>query len=151
MDPATLFSWANDAVLPFWALLVLAPHWTWTQRLVHSSLVPAALGVVYASIVLTSTPPGPEATGGAELGSLAWVMAMFTSPMAVVAGWIHYLAFDLFVGAWEVRDAQRLGIRHWYAAPCVLLTFMLGPLGLLCYLALRLALRRTTSLDEAPV
>ena len=56
---------------------------------------------------------------------------LFTSPHAVLAGWIHYLAFDLFVGAWEVRDARRHGLSHWMVVPCLALTLMLGPFGLL--------------------
>jgi hypothetical protein len=57
--------------------------------------------------------------------------------MLAMAGWLHYLAFDLFIGAWEVRDAQRHGIPHLLVIPCLLLTFLLGPIGLLCYMAAR--------------
>jgi hypothetical protein len=60
----------------------------------------------------------------------------------LLAGWIHYLAFDLFVGSWEVRDAQRVGIHHLFVVPCLVLTVLFGPIGLLLYLLLRAALRR---------
>ena len=53
-------------------------------------------------------------------------------------GWIHYLAFDLFVGAWEVRDAQARGIHHLLVIPCLFLTLMAGPGGLLLYWAIRI-------------
>ena len=65
------------------------------------------------------------------------VMAIFDQPQTVVAAWLHYLIFDLFVGAWEVRDAARRGVPHLWVAPCLLLTFLFGPLGLLAYLSLR--------------
>jgi hypothetical protein len=52
-------------------------------------------------------------------------------------GWAHYLAFDLFVGSWEVRDSQRLKIPHWQVVPCLLFTLMVGPVGLVLYLTLR--------------
>jgi hypothetical protein len=61
---------------------------------------------------------------------------------ALLAGWIHYLAFDLFTGAWEARDARRLRISRWLVAPCLLLTFLFGPLGLGLYLLLRAGLRK---------
>jgi len=143
MDASTLFLICNTAVLPFWALLVFAPGWEWTRRLVHSALVPAALSCVYAAaLAIAETPPD------ANFGSLAGVMALFSVPEAVLAGWVHYLVFDLFVGAWEVRDARRCGIPHLAIVPAVLLTLGLGPLGLTLYLAIRASLRRTGSLVE---
>ncbi len=69
--------------------------------------------------------------------SLAGIGALFTDPRAVLIGWIHYLAFDLWVGAWEAEEGRRLGLSHWLVAPCLFLTFMLGPLGLLAFLGLR--------------
>ncbi len=77
-------------------------------------------------------------------------MTLFEEPEAVMAGWIHYLVFDLFIGAWEVRDARRLKIPHLAVVPCLVLTFMLGPVGLLLYLILRWSMRRAFVLDEAP-
>ena len=59
--------------------------------------------------------------------------------LAAMAGWLHYLAFDLFVGAWEVREARRVGLPHWVILPALALTFLFGPLGLLVFLALRAA------------
>ena len=76
---------------------------------------------------------------GRRLGA---VRALFADDRALLAGWTHYLAFDLFVGSWEVRDAQRVGVHHLLVAPCLLLTFLLGPVGLLLYFALRAGLRR---------
>jgi hypothetical protein len=146
MDPATLFTICNTAVLPFWALLVVAPGWTWTQRLVHSALVPALLGSVYVLVMSLASPPE-----GGSMGSLAGVMALFTSPEAVLGGWVHYLVFDLFVGAWEARDARRLEIPHWIVVPCLLLTLMLGPAGLALYCAVRAGMRQRFSLMEESV
>jgi hypothetical protein len=84
--------------------------------------------------------PSPK---GGGFNSLAQVAVLFSSPYALLAGWIHYLAFDLFTGAWEARDAARLGISRWAVAPCLLLTFLFGPLGLSLYLLLKLAMRRS--------
>jgi hypothetical protein len=145
MDASTLFSICNNAILPFWALLVLAPGWLWTQRLVHSALVPALFSIVYAGALLAA-----EAPADAGMGTLAGVMGLFSVPEAALAGWVHYLVFDLFVGAWEVRDARRLGIPHLAIVPAILLTLALGPVGLALYLAIRAALRRTSSLVEEP-
>ena len=81
-----------------------------------------------------------KAEGGFD--SLANVMKLFTNEWAVLAGWIHYLAFDLFVGSWEVKDAQANGISHWFVIPCLILTFLLGPIGFLLYSILRFFLAK---------
>jgi hypothetical protein len=132
-----LFSLAGAAVLPCWVLLLLAPQWRWTQRLA-TFVAPLLIACLYAWLLLSH--PAPK---GGGFNSLAQVMVLFSSPYAVLAGWIHYLAFDLFTGAWEARDAARLGISRWAVAPCLLLTFLFGPLGLALYLLLKLAMRRS--------
>ena len=66
-------------------------------------------------------------------------MALFTMPEIALAGWIHYLAFDLLVGAWEVRTARREGIAFLLVLPCLALTFLFGPAGFLAFSALRAA------------
>jgi hypothetical protein len=131
MNPDALFRVANSMILPAWLLLVVLPRWRYTQRIAGWTW-PAVLAVLYASIVLR-----PGVLADADMGTLAGVMRLFENPLTVTAGWIHYLCFDLFVGSWEVREAQRLGMSHAAVIPCLLLTLMLGPLGLLLFLLLR--------------
>ena len=73
----------------------------------------------------------------AEGSTRADVAALFRNPWALLAGWAHYLAFDLFIGGWQVRDAQRRRIPHPFVVPALVLTFLFGPAGLLLYLAIR--------------
>ena len=134
MTAATIFSLCNLAVLPGWALLVFLPRWKWTLGLISAGLIPFLLGLVYAGIIATQGFGGEE---GGGFGSLEAVTILFSNPYALTAGWIHYLAFDLFVGSWEVHDSRQQGIPHWVVVPCLLLTFMLGPAGLALYLAIR--------------
>jgi len=143
-SPEAVFSMASAAVLPGWLLLVLAPRWRWTARLVSAVLIPGLLAVLYAAIIAARW-------GGAEGGfsSLADVQKLFADPWILLAGWIHYLVFDLFIGAWEVRDAGRLGIPHLLVAPCLVLTFLFGPVGLLLYGIVRAVRTRRVLVDEA--
>ncbi len=138
MTPEFLFQVFTLGVMPFWLLLFVLPHWSFTQVLVHSVVVPLALGVAYAWFLTT----GALGTEGASFSSLEGVMIFFSKPEAVLAGWLHYLVFDLFIGAWEVRDARRRGISHWFVIPCLFFTLMAGPIGLLLYLMLRMAVGR---------
>jgi hypothetical protein len=144
MNLETLFQVVNTGVLPFWLLLVAAPRWVWTQRLVHSVAIPVLYGVLYV-VMLTTAPAAPE---GASMGSLTGVVALLSRPETAFAGWVHYLVFDLFVGAWIARDAARRGIHHGFVVPCLVFTLMLGPSGLLLYAVLRAAMRRVFTLDE---
>ena len=99
----------------------------------------AAVGLYTAILVIHWT----ESEGG--FSSLAGVQALFSNQWLLLAGWVHYLAFDLFVGSWEVRDAQQHRIPRWAMIPCLILTFLFGPAGLLLYAMVRtLALRRMT-------
>ena len=145
MTPDSLFVLANNVVLPAWLLLIFAPQWRWTQSLVHAVWIPVLLGSAYAGIAFF----GPSAPDDAGFSTLAGVMRLFDVPSGALAGWIHYLVFDLFVGAWEARDAARTGIGHLWVVPCLLLTFLLGPIGLVLYLTIRALRRGTSSLIEA--
>jgi hypothetical protein len=136
MSAAQTFDFCNFVVIPAWALLIFAPRWNWT-RIVAAYAVPSALALVYLTLLLLNDWPA-----GSGFGSLEQVTRLFSDPMLLLAGWVHYLAFDLFIGAWEVRDATRLGIAHWMVVPCLVLTFLFGPVGLLLYFIVRIAMVR---------
>ena len=135
LTPDFLFSLANPVALLGWALLVLAPRWRGTRALVLSGALPLLLAASYAALIGYQTVVHPAPGGG--FGSLAQVAALFRQPWALLAGWVHYLCFDMCIGAWETRDAQRRGVPHWALVPCLVATFMLGPLGLLLYSGVR--------------
>lgn len=137
MKAETVFQICNTIAPIGWLLMAVAPKWTWTRKLILSGLLPLLLSLPYLTIIVTTF-----GDSGGDFGSLAGVMKLFESPWAVTAGWIHYLAFDMFIGAWEVSDSQKHGIAHWKVIPCLVLTFLFGPIGLLCYSVLRYAKTR---------
>lgn len=145
MDAELLFSLCGYLVMPAWLLLIVAPRWNWTQQLISHAWIPSLLAIAYIYCLATAQPT----PAGGGFGSLAEVMILFTSPYAALAGWIHYLAFDLFIGAWEVRDAQRRGVNHFLVIPCLILTFLAGPVGLLLYFIVRLSAEKTLTTVEA--
>ena len=131
MTPERLFSILNLLTMAAWLALLLRPRARWANTVVPVA-VPVVLSLVYAVLIAMSLP-GSE--GG--FSSLAAVSALFAEPWALLAGWTHYLAFDLLIGGWEVRDAEQRGIPHLLVVPALVLTFLLGPGGLLLYLAVR--------------
>lgn len=147
LNPDLFFILSTNAIIVFWLLLIVAPYWVWTRRIVHAPWVTLVLAIAYMAFALPGFITGdmPEEGG---FGTLEEVMVLFGSKPAVMAGWLHYLAFDLFIGAWEVRDSRRLGIPHLAVVPCLIFTLLLGPVGLGLYLTLRLALRRQATLVE---
>jgi hypothetical protein len=144
MSFETWFLLVNFGVLPFWLLLACAPRWRGTQAIVHAAGLPSLLGVLYLGALATAS--WPQGAGGGSLGAM---MRLFDSPGLALAAWIHFVAFDLFVGAWQVRDAARHRIRHLAVVPCLALTLFYGPAGLLLYLTVRTVMRRRFGLDEA--
>lgn len=129
-----LFQLASTAALGGWIVLLLSPlSPRWADR-IAGVVLPLLLSLAYAGLVLAYWS---GSTGG--FGSLADVMALFTQPEIALAGWIHYLAFDLIVGAWETRTAREEAIPFLLVAPCLVLTFLFGPAGFLAFSALRIA------------
>jgi hypothetical protein len=127
-----LFGLCNLFAMIGWVLLIVAPRWRWTERLVLTgawSLLLAAVYVVLAAVYFAG------AEGG--FGSLTGVRTMFASDPVLLAGWVHYLAFDLYVGACEVKQARASGMPHLLLIPILLATFMLGPVGLALFFAVK--------------
>ncbi|NJR13163.1 MAG: DUF4281 domain-containing protein [Phyllobacteriaceae bacterium] len=134
MAPELLFEYSGPLAMMGWVLLVFAPFAPRFVDLACAAVIPALLSLGYAALILVHWSAAP---GG--FGSLADVMALFTDPNIALAGWVHYLAFDLFVGAWIVRAARKEQIPHLLVLPCLPLTFLFGPAGFLAFTAIRLS------------
>jgi hypothetical protein len=128
MTPNQLFSVVNPLAAVTWMALIVLPGRRWMAEIVAAWIVPGIFAVMYIAI-LASAWKG--SAGG--FSTLPDVATLFTQPWLLLAGWIHYLAFDLFVGSWEVRDARARGVPHLLVVPCLVLTFMFGPAGWLLY------------------
>jgi ABA DEFICIENT 4-like len=136
MDLELIFSLAGVLAMAGWAILLVSPLIpVWSDR-IAGLIIPALLSVGY--VVLAVFFP---AQGDGGFNSLAEVSALFSQPSALLAGWIHYLAFDLLIGAWICKTARQENIRFWFVIPCLPLTFLFGPAGFLAFLLLRLIVR----------
>jgi len=134
-DPHQMFQITGPLAMLGWLALVLSPLAPRPADWVAALVIPALLSVAYTALILVHWADAP---GGFD--SLANVMALFTNPAVALAGWVHYLAFDLFVGAWITRTARAEAIPHLLILPCLVLTFLFGPAGLLAFLILRASL-----------
>lgn len=131
MSLEAVFSLASALATVGWVLLALVPlRFRWPVRAARLVAVVIAFG--YVALLATFFSRGE---GG--FGSLAQVAELFETPGLLLAGWVHYLAFDLLIGSWEREEAARIGLGWWMLVPSLLLTFMFGPAGWLSFLAAR--------------
>lgn len=135
MSPETVFNLANALVLPQWLLMGFAPRWFATKWLMDSCLIPVGLAIIYIVYLFSGGP-----VDFAAFGSLSGVKNLFATggDGVMLAGWVHYLAFDLVAGTFVLRDSQQKSIPHWLIVVPLFFCFMLGPVGLLLYWLIRL-------------
>ncbi len=131
--------------MPMWILMIFLPKWKITRFLINFKIIPIVLSPIYVFYIIQSIRDG----GLMDFGSLSSVMELFTEENAVLAGWVHYLVFDLLVGMWMLDKSRTLGIHQVVMAPCLFLTFMFGPLGFLIFMIVK-TLRNKISYKTAP-
>ena len=131
----TLFMIFNTGVLLPWLLLFFAPRSTWTQQMVQKRWPIIILAAVYLSLLLIDFFTATDKS--INFMSFESIKAAFGREEVLLIGWIHYLTFDLFIGMWEFRDAEKRKIPHYFLLPCLIFTLMDGPVGLLLYFILQ--------------
>lgn len=131
-----LFALATALVLPQWVLLWFAPNWIFTKKLVESLFLPAVLGMLYVYLLATASSP----LNFGDFGSFEGIKRLFSggTDATLLAGWIHYLAFDLVAGCWVWNDSRERGIGHGWVLVPLAFCFLLGPVGVLLYAGVRM-------------
>ena len=137
MTPSLVFSLSSNLALLAWIYLLFGARWTPKPFAVVRIAVPLVLSVGYASAIGFAIPSWE---GG--FSSIESVRLLFQNDWALTAGWVHYLAFDFFVGCWILARSLEDKISHWLVIPCLILAFMLGPVGFLLYWILSTTLKR---------
>lgn len=131
MPLESVFSSAGSVAMLGWLALLLAPN-RWRIGVPLAAVTATLLAALYAAVLAAFWHQG---SGG--FGSLAEVAELFRTPGLLLAGWVHYLAFDLLIGTWQRAEGQRIGMSRLALAPCLVLTFLFGPLGWLAFLGVR--------------
>ncbi len=143
MTPSDVFSIANITAFFMWILMIVLPKWKATRFLIDYKVIPIILSLVYAFYIIQSILTGPSM----DFGSLQAVMHLFTVEQAVLAGWLHYLVFDMLVGMWMLDKNKSLKIHQAIMAPCLIGTFMMGPVGFLLFMAVRALKKQKKSIE----
>ncbi len=142
----TIFSFAGVIAIVGWILLLFSPLMPkWSDR-IAGTILPVFLSLVYFVLLIV-----PAYDSGGGFGTLAEVMDLFTYEQAALAGWVHFLAFDLFIGAWVCRKARSERIPFWLVVPCLPVIFLFGPAGLLGFQVVRLIRTRMAVTEHSSV
>ena len=136
MDYEALFSIAGVLAISGWLALLISPLIPKWSAQYAGLLIPILLSALYLVLALV-----PNANGGG-FGSLKDVEQLFSQSAPLLAGWVHFLAFDLLIGAWICKTGRAEGIRFWFVAPTLLVTFLYGPAGFLLFSGVRFARAR---------
>jgi hypothetical protein len=145
VDDRALFPSLNIVLLGY-LLLAFAPKWKWTSAI--TLVLPATYSALYASLIVNFLLTDISAMRSVDFGSLDGIVALFSRPDVVMAGWVHYVAFDLLVARYIVFDAIQEGISHIFIIPLIPVTLMLGPIGFLLYSVLKVIRAIQWSLDD---
>jgi len=138
MSFETLFSIAGITAMVGWVTLLLSPLIPkWSDR-IAGMILPVALSLGYFGLLAL-----PASSSGGGFGTLADVIELFSFEQAALEGWVHFLAFDLFIGAWVCRTARVEDIPFWIVALCLPVIFLFGPAGFLAFQAVRAVRYRT--------
>lgn len=137
MDADQIFSMGSTLAMVGWLVLLASPFVPRVADAVATHVIPLLLSVAYAGLILAYWTSGE---GGFD--SLDNVARLFQTRELLLAGWLHYLAFDLFVGAWIVRTARGAAIPYWMVVACLPATFLFGPVGYLAFATIRFARAR---------
>lgn len=132
MSLNTLYIAANCLALGGWIVLFVSVFKPGKVPFISARAIPVVLALVYSVLMLGLLP-----LEGGGFGSLEALSKLFAQPEIALVGWIHYLAFDLFIGGWQVQTAKRQQLPNGIVLPSMLLTLLLGPLGLLFFLVAR--------------
>ncbi|MGQ5261095.1 ABA4-like family protein [Micromonospora sp. ZYX-F-536] len=144
---ATLFTLTFAVAAPFWALMILLPNWSWTARIISSPLIVLPVVLIYALLVV---PAFGEVLPAVASPTLEGVRDLLGTADGAAAGWAHMIAFDLFVGRWAWLDSRERGVPALVMAPVLVLTILLGPLGLAAYLGVRARWPRSAVVAPEP-
>ena len=134
MNYSNIFFYSHFLVLPFWLLMIIAPNWSWTRRVIASPLIALPPALLYLLLIIPQLIPVLQAV---LTFSVAAVAPLLGTPAAATLAWVHFLAIDLLTGRWVYLDSRERGINDWLMGFVLFWVFMLGPIGVLLYLAVR--------------
>jgi ABA4-like protein len=145
---STAFALVFAAAAPFWALMILAPKWRWTRRIVSTPWIATPPLVFWYVLAI---PRFGDLLPAVASPTLAGWQDLLTDPAVLTLMWAQIIAWDLFVGRWMYRDSRERGIHPLVMGPLLVLAIMLSPIAVPLYLVLRTVLGRPVARESEQV
>ncbi len=144
-----LYFWVNLGILPFWLTLIFFPQSNFTKYFVTSIFPIILLGGSYIFVLYKAYLNAYDFDSNFELYlSISNLSNLFTSNTFLILFWIHFVSINLFVGGWIVRDSQKLLIGKILVAVPLIITYLIGPLGIFIYWLIRIFYAKSINLYE---
>ncbi len=144
-----LYFWVNLGVLPFWLILIFFPSSNINKFFVTSILPILLLGGAYIFALYKSYLNTYDFFGNFELYlSISNLSNLFSNNLFLILFWIHFVSINLFVGGWMVRDSQKLVMNKILVAFPLIITYLIGPLGVFIYWLIRIFYAKSINLYE---
>ena len=135
----TLYMWVNLGVLPFWFILIFFPQSHLFRYFVTSIFPFFLLGGAYVFILYKSYLIGYDFVGNFSLYlGLYELSRLFEDNLYLMVFWTHFIAINLFLGGWIVKDAEKFYINKILLAVPLIITYLIGPIGLFIYWIIRI-------------
>jgi hypothetical protein len=129
-----VFQLSSLLVMPFWALMIFAPRWTWTKRIIASPWIIVGAALLYTALI---APQLLEVAPLLANPSLENIAPLLGSEAGATVAWVHFLAFDLFVARWAYLESRERDLNPVLTSVTLALILMFGPLGWLSFMAAR--------------
>jgi len=144
-----LYNWVNIGVLPFWLILIFFPRSHLSRYFVISVFPIFILGGTYIFVLYKSYLNSFDFVGNFNLYiGIDEISDLFTDKNFLIMFWIHFISINLFVGGWIVKDSQKFMINKFLLSVPLVITYLIGPLGLFVYWLIRIFYAKNINLYE---
>ena len=145
----TLFYWVNLGVLPFWLVLIFFPYSNLSRYFVTSIFPVLLLSGAYIFVLYKSYLNSYDFMNNFSLYlSIDHLLNLFSNKLYLMIFWIHFVSINLFTGGWIVKDSQKLNINKVLIIIPLVITYLIGPMGLLLYWLIRIFYAKNPSLYD---
>ena len=144
-----LYYWVNFGVLPFWLILIFFPKSHLCKYFVTSIFPIFILSGVYIFILYKSYLNSYDFSGNFNLYfGIESISDLFSDKIFLIMFWVHFISINLFTGGWIVSDSQKFSINKFFLGIPLIITYLIGPLGLFIYWLIRMFYAKNINLYD---
>ena len=145
----TVYLWLNLGVLPFWFVMIVFPQSQISKFFITSIFPLFLLSLAYSYVIYVAYIDGYDFLQNFKLYlGLIEITNLFENQLFLILFWIHFLAINLFCGGWIVKDSQMFNVNKFLVSIALVVTYLIGPIGLTTYWIIRIFYAKRLSLYD---